>query len=73
MLGSFDTPDLAGDRDHHLFWLVQQRGTGNRHKASSGEIVVVAVTGRDIDDAAAADALLDQIADPIASLTADSV
>jgi hypothetical protein len=33
MLGSSDTPSLAGDRDHHLFWLVRLRGTENRHKA----------------------------------------
>jgi hypothetical protein len=39
--------------------------------ADNGEIVAVAVTRKDIDDAAMADPLLDQIADPIASLTAD--
>jgi hypothetical protein len=37
----------------------------------SGEIVAVAVTRKDIDDAAMAGALLDQIVDPIASFTAD--
>jgi hypothetical protein len=39
--------------------------------AASGEIVAVAVTRKDVDDAAMAGALLDQIADPIASFTAD--
>jgi hypothetical protein len=34
-------------------------------------MVAVAVTRKDIDDAAMVDALLDQIADPIASFTAD--
>jgi hypothetical protein len=43
----------------------------HRRRCRSGEIVAVAVTRKDIDDAAMADALLDQIADPIASLTAD--
>jgi hypothetical protein len=41
--------------------------------ADGGEIVAVPVTRKDTDDAAMADALLDQIADPIASLTADGV
>jgi hypothetical protein len=40
--------------------------------AAGGEIVAVAVTRKGIDDAAMADALLDEIADPIASFTADS-
>jgi Transposase DDE domain len=40
--------------------------------AASGEIVAVAVTRRDIDGVTMADALLDQIADPIASFAADS-
>jgi len=39
--------------------------------ANSCEIVAIEVTGKDIDDAAMVDALLDQIADPIASFTAD--
>jgi Transposase DDE domain len=39
--------------------------------ANSGEIVAVAASRKDIDDAAMVDALLDQIADPIASFTAD--
>ena len=39
--------------------------------ADSGEIAAVAVTRKDIDDAAMAGALLGQIADPIASFTAD--
>jgi hypothetical protein len=61
-------------------WLVEKHGTSRRRSwrklhigvdAASGEIVAVAVTRKDIDDAAMAGALLDQIADPIASFTAD--
>jgi hypothetical protein len=61
-------------------WLVEKHGTSRRRSwrklhigvdSASGEIVAVAVTRKDIDDAAMADALLDQIADPIASFTAD--
>jgi IS5 family transposase len=61
-------------------WLLEKHGTSRRRSwrklhigvdAASGEIVAVAVTRKDIDDAAMADALLDQIADPIASFTAD--
>jgi hypothetical protein len=61
-------------------WLVERHGTFRRRSwrklhigvdADSGEIVAVAVTRKDIEDAAMADALLDQIADPIASFTAD--
>jgi IS5 family transposase len=61
-------------------WLVEKHGTSRRRSwrklpigvdAASGEIVAVAVTRKDIDDAAMAEALLDQIADPIASFTAD--
>jgi hypothetical protein len=61
-------------------WLVEKHGTSRRRSwrklhigvdAASGEIVAVAVTRKDIEDAAMADALLDQIADPIASFTAD--
>ena len=63
-------------------WLVEKHGTSRRRSwrklhigvdADSGEIVAVAVTRKDIDDAAMADALLDQITDPIASFTADGV
>ena len=39
--------------------------------AASGEIVAVEVSKKEIDDGAVVDALLDQIADPIGSLTAD--
>jgi hypothetical protein len=39
--------------------------------ADSGEIVAVEVTRKDVDDAAMVDTLLDQIADPITSFTAD--
>ena len=61
-------------------WLVEKHGTSRRRSwrklhigvdANSGEIVAVAVTRKDIDDAAMVDALLDQIANPIASFTAD--
>jgi Transposase DDE domain len=61
-------------------WLVEKHGTSRRRSwrklhigvdADNGEIVAVAVTRKDIDDAAMVDALLDQIADPIASFTAD--
>src|SRR5246500_3442635 len=61
-------------------WLVEKHGTSRRRSwrklhigvdADTGEIVAVAVTRKDIVDAAMADALLDQIADPIASFTAD--
>jgi Transposase DDE domain len=61
-------------------WLIEKHGTSRRRSwrklhigidSDSGEIVAVGVTGKDIDDAAMAHALLDQIADPIASFTAD--
>jgi hypothetical protein len=61
-------------------WLIEKHGTSRRRSwrklhigvdAASGEIVAVAVTRKDIDDAGMADALLDQIADPVASFTAD--
>jgi hypothetical protein len=64
--------------------LIEKDGTSRRRTwrrlhigvdADSGEIVAVAVTRKDVDDAATVDALLDQIADPvaIASFTADGV
>jgi IS5 family transposase len=61
-------------------WLVEKHGTSRRRSwrklhigvdATSGEIVAVELTRRDIDDAAVVDTLLDQIADPITSFTAD--
>jgi Transposase DDE domain len=61
-------------------WLVEKHGTSRRRSwrklpigvdAGSGEILAVAVTRKDIDDAALTGALLDQIAEPIASFTAD--
>jgi IS5 family transposase len=61
-------------------WLVEKHGTSRRRSwrklhigvdAASGEIVAVAVTRKETNDAAMADALLGQIADPIASFTAD--
>ena len=62
-------------------WLIEKHGTSRRRSwrklhigidPDSGEIVAVAVTGKDIDDAAMVDALLDQIADPMVSFTADA-
>jgi hypothetical protein len=61
-------------------WLVEKHGTSRRRSwrklhigidAASGEIVAVEVSKKEIDDGAVVDALLDQIADPIGSLTAD--
>jgi hypothetical protein len=61
-------------------WLIEKHGKSRRRSwrklhigidANSREIVAIEVTGKDIDDAAMVDALLDQIADPIASFTAD--
>ena len=61
-------------------WLVEKHGTSGRrswHKqhigvdAESGEIVAVELTKKEVDDAALAGELLDQITDPIASFTAD--
>jgi Transposase DDE domain len=61
-------------------WLIEKHGTSRRRSwrklhigvdAVSGEIVAVEVTRKDIDDAAMAGALLDQIADCLASFTAD--
>jgi DDE family transposase len=61
-------------------WLTEKHGTSRRRSwrklhigvdAESGEIVAVEVTRKDIDDAALVDALLDQIADPVASFVAD--
>ena len=69
-------PKLGGAGE----WLVEKHGTSRRRSwrklhigvdADSGEIVAVEVTRKDIDDGAVVDALLDQIADPIASFTAD--
>ena len=60
-------------------WLIEKHGTYRRRSsrklyigvdAASGEIVAVAVTRKEINDAAMADALLDQITVPIASFTA---
>ena len=61
-------------------WLIEKHGASRRRSwrklhigidANSCEIVAIEVTGKDIDDAAMVDALLEQIADPIASFTAD--
>ncbi len=61
-------------------WLIEKHGTSRRrawHKlpigvdADSGEIAAAEVSGKDIDDAAMVDALLDQIDDPTTSFIAD--
>ena len=61
-------------------WLVERHGTSRRRSwrklhigvdAGTGQIAAVALSRKDIDDAAMVDALLDQIADPLASFTAD--
>ena len=61
-------------------WLMEKHGATRRRSwrklhigvdADSGEIVAVEVTRKDVDDAAMVDRLLDQIADPITSFTAD--
>ena len=61
-------------------WLIEKHGTSRRRSwrklhigidAGSGEIVAIELTGKDVDDAARTDTLLDQITDPIASFTAD--
>ena len=61
-------------------WLVEKHGMSRRRSwrklhigidAGSGEIVAVEVTRKEIDDAARTGALLDQLADPLASFTAD--
>jgi hypothetical protein len=61
-------------------WLVEKHGTSRRRSwrkfhigidAGSGEIVAIELTRNDVDDAARTEALLDNIADPVASFTAD--
>ena len=61
-------------------WLVEKYGTSRRRSwrklhvgidAESGEIVAIELTKKEVDDAALAGELLDQITDPIASFTAD--
>jgi Transposase DDE domain len=61
-------------------WLIEKHGTSRRRSwrklhigidASSGEIVAIELTTKDVDDAEQTGALLDQIGEPIASFTAD--
>jgi len=61
-------------------WQIEKHGASCRRSwrklhigvdADSGEIVAVEVTRKEIDDAAMVDTLLEQIADPIVSFTAD--
>jgi hypothetical protein len=61
-------------------WLVEKHGTSRRRSwrklyigvdAVSGEILAVEVTKKEVDDVTMIGALLGQIADPLASFTAD--
>src|SRR3954467_8058791 len=61
-------------------WLVEKHGTKRRRSwrklhlgvdAETGRIVAATLTERDQDDAAQVGPLLDQVADPVASFTAD--
>src|SRR3954471_21983318 len=61
-------------------WLVEKHGTMRRRSwkklhlgvdAETGRIVAATLTDRDEDDAAQVGPLLDQVADPVASVTAD--
>src|SRR3954462_4861380 len=63
-------------------WLVEKHGTKRRRSwrklhlgvdAETGRIVAATLTERDEDDASQVGPLLDQIADPVASFTADGV
>jgi hypothetical protein len=61
-------------------WLVEKHGSSRRRSwrklhigidAASGEIVAIELTNKEVDDAERTGPLLDRIADPIASFTAD--
>jgi hypothetical protein len=61
-------------------WLLEKHGTRKRRSwrtlhigmdAASGRIVAATLTDRGVDDAAQVGPLLDQVADPVASLTGD--
>jgi transposase len=61
-------------------WLLEKHGTTTRRSwrmlhlgvdAGSGRIVASGLTRKDVDDASQVDALLDQVAGPVASFTAD--
>ena len=61
-------------------WLLEKHGTKKRRSwrvlhlgmdAASGRIVAATLTGRGVDDATQIGPLLDQVADPVASLTGD--
>src|SRR5205807_7338385 len=67
---------LSGARE----WLVEKHGTKRRRSwrklhigvdADTGRIVAAALTTNDVDDGSQIGPLLDQIDDPIASLTGD--
>jgi hypothetical protein len=61
-------------------WLVEKHGTSRRRSwrklhigvdADSGEIVVIELTRREVDDGSRTGTLLDQLGDPLASFTGD--
>jgi len=61
-------------------WLLEKHGTKTRRAwrklhigtdADTGQIVAATLTGCDIDDASQVGPLLDQVAGPVASFTAD--
>ena len=61
-------------------WLLEKHGTATRRSwrmlhlgvdAGSGRILASTLTSKDADDASQVDPLLDQIAGPVASFTAD--
>jgi Transposase DDE domain len=61
-------------------WLLEKHGTRTRRSwrklhlgvdADTGQIVAVALTGREVDDGSQAGPLLDQVAGPVASFTGD--
>jgi transposase len=61
-------------------WLLEKHGTATRRSwrmlhlgvdAETGRIVASTLTSKDVDDASQTDALLDQVAGPVASFTAD--
>ena len=61
-------------------WLLEKHGTATRRSwrmlhlgvdAGTGQIVASTLTSKDVDDASQVDPLLDQVAGPVASFTAD--
>ena len=62
---------MADRKARHVSPPVVAQATYIGVDADSGEIVAVEVARKEVDDAAMVDALLDRIADPIVSFTAD--